>query len=186
MPAVLVDAAEVVITDANHSHAAPRMEMIAERVAGILRPLVEGGALPVMGGFIGSTADAIPTTLGRGGSDFTASILGACLPAESIEIWTDVDGMMTADPRVCPEAQNIESISFEEAAELAHFGAKVQHPKTLQPAVDRNIPVYVLNSRHPENCGTRVDALDTSVEPRVRSIACKRGIVLAEVLASQG
>ena len=186
IPAVLVDSCDVVVTDANHSHAAPLMDLIGERVAGNVRPLVEGGGVPVMGGFIGATPEGIPTTLGRGGSDFTASIIGACLESESIEIWTDVDGMMTADPRVCPDAQNIDAISFEEAAELAHFGAKVLHPKTLQPAVERNIPVYVLNSRHPENCGTRVDAVDTSDEPRVRSIACKRGIVLAEVLASQG
>jgi aspartate kinase len=94
--------------------------------------------------------------------------------------------MMTADPRVCSDAQNIDSIGFEEAAELAHFGAKVLHPKTLQAAIERNIPVYVLNSRRPENCGTRVEAKLASNEARVKSIACKRGIVLAEVLAKQG
>lgn len=181
-----VDACDVVITDGNYSHAGPVMNLIEARVASSIRPRVQSGCVPVLGGFIGATEDGIPTTLGRGGSDFTASILGASLEAESIEIWTDVDGMMTADPRICPDAQNIESISFDEAAELAHFGAKVLHPKTLQPAVDRGIPVYVLNSRHPENCGTRVEIAEPSEEGRVRSVACKRGITLAEVFARQG
>ena len=184
--AVHVDAGDVVMTDANYSHATPRMDLIGARVATRIRPRVQSGCVPVLGGFIGSTEDGIPTTLGRGGSDFTASILGASLEAESIEIWTDVDGMMTADPRICSDAQNIESISFDEAAELAHFGAKVLHPKTLQPAMDRGIPVYVLNSRHPENCGTRVEVTESSEEGRVRSVACKRGITLAEVFARQG
>ncbi|HWY69518.1 MAG TPA: aspartate kinase [Terriglobales bacterium] len=184
--AVHVDACDVIVTDGNYSHAAPLVDVIDARVASSIRPRVQSGCVPVLGGFIGSTEDGIPTTLGRGGSDFTASILGASLNAESIEIWTDVDGMMTADPRICPDAQNIESISFDEAAELAHFGAKVLHPKTLQPAVDRGIPVYVLNSRHPENCGTRVEIAEPSEEGRVRSVACKRGITLAEVFARQG
>jgi aspartate kinase len=174
--AVHVDACDVIITDSNYSHAAPLMDLIEARVASSIRPRVQSGCVPVLGGFIGSTEDGIATTLGRGGSDFTASILGASLNAESIEIWTDVDGMMTADPRICPDAQNIESISFDEAAELAHFGAKVLHPKTLQPAMDQGIPVYVLNSRHPENCGTRVEVTEASEEGRVRSVACKRGI----------
>ena len=184
--AVHVDSGDVVITDANYSHAAPLMDRIKARVATSIRPRVQSGCVPVLGGFIGSTEDGVPTTLGRGGSDYTASILGASLDADSIEIWTDVDGMMTADPRICPDAQNIESISFDEAAELAHFGAKVLHPKTLQPAMDRGIPVYVLNSRHPENCGTRVEVTESSEEGRVRSVACKRGITLAEVFARHG
>jgi aspartate kinase len=186
LPAVFVDSCDVVITDSNHSHAAPLMDEIELRAQSKLRPLVDNGSVPVLGGFIGSTLDNIPTTLGRGGSDFTASILGASLGADSIEIWTDVDGMMTADPRICPDAQNIESISFEEAAELAHFGAKVLHPKTLQPAVELGIPVYVLNSRHPENRGTRVEVAQVSDAARARSIALKRGIILTDVVAKQG
>ncbi|HVH86623.1 MAG TPA: aspartate kinase, partial [Terriglobales bacterium] len=186
VPAVLVDACQVVVTDADHSHAAPLLEQIEQRVDGKVRPLLDNGHVPVLGGFIGATQEGEPTTLGRGGSDYTASIIGAALRADRIEIWTDVDGMMTTDPRICPDAQNIDSISFEEAAELAHFGAKVLHPKTLQPAVERGIPVYVLNSRHPENCGTRVEVGNCSDESRVRSIACKRGIILAEVFAKQG
>jgi len=186
IPAELVDACSLLVTDANHGHAAPQMELIKSRVESKLLPLVERGGVPVLGGFIGATAECIPTTLGRGGSDFTASIVGASGGAERIEIWTDVDGMMTADPRICPEAQNIDSISFEEAAELAHFGAKVLHPQTLQPAVELGIPVYVLNSRRPDGRGTRVEVGEQTGEPRVRSVACKRGIVLAEVFAKQG
>jgi len=186
LPAVFVDSGDVVITDSNYSHAAPLADEINLRVQSKIRPFVDVGSVPVLGGFIGATLEGIPTTLGRGGSDFTASIIGASLGADCIEIWTDVDGMMTADPRICPDAQNIESISFEEAAELAHFGAKVLHPKTLQPAVEKGIPVYVLNSRHPENRGTRVEVGTGSAAARARSIALKRGIVLTEVVARQG
>ncbi|HET8826533.1 MAG TPA: aspartate kinase [Terriglobales bacterium] len=186
LPAVFVDACQVIVTDDDHTHAAPVMDLIATRVESQVKPLVKKSFIPIMGGFIGATQEGVVTTLGRGGSDFTASIVGAALQAERIEIWTDVNGMMTTDPRVCPDAQNIDSISFEEAAELAHFGAKVLHPKTLQPAVERGIPVYVLNSRHPENRGTRVETVNSDGEPRVRSIACKRGIRLAEVCAKQG
>jgi aspartate kinase len=186
IPAVHVDASEVVISDSNYSHAAPRMDLVKAAVEDRLLPLVESGCVPVLGGFIGATIDGIPTTLGRGGSDFTASIIGANVGADCIEIWTDVDGMMTSDPCICPDAQNIDSISFEEAAELAHFGAKVLHPQTLQPAVELGIPVYVLNSRHPERSGTRVEVGVHDSDSRLRSIACKRGIVLAEVFAKQG
>ncbi len=186
LPAVFVDACQVIVTDDDHTHAAPLMDLIASRLESQLKPLVKKGCIPIMGGFIGATQEGVITTLGRGGSDFTASIVGAALAAERIEIWTDVNGMMTTDPRICPDAQNIDSISFEEAAELAHFGAKVLHPKTLQPAVEGGIPVYVLNSRHPENRGTRVETVNCNGEPRVRSIACKRGIRLAEIFAKQG
>ena len=186
LPAVFVDSCDVVITDSNYSHAAPLTGEINSRVQSKIVPLLNAGSVPVVGGFIGATLDGIPTTLGRGGSDFTASIIGASLEADCIEIWTDVDGMMTADPSICPEAQNIEAISFEEAAELAHFGAKVLHPKTLQPTVEKGIPVYVLNSRHPENRGTRVEVGAGTAAARARSIALKRGIVLTEVVARQG
>lgn len=186
LPAVFVDSCDVLITDCNHGHAAPLMDEIGQCVQSKLHPLIDAGSVPVLAGFIGATLDGIPTTLGRGGSDFTASIIGASLGADCIEIWTDVDGMMTADPRICPEAQNIESISFEEAAELAHFGAKVLHPKTLQPAVEQGIPVYVLNSRQPENRGTRVEVAARGNAARARSIALKRGITLTEVVTKQG
>ncbi len=109
-----------------------------------------------MGGFIGATEDGVTTTLGRGGSDFTASIVGAGIGAEEIQIWTDVDGMLTADPTVFPGAHRVKVISFTEAAELAYFGAKVLHPATVLPAIDRNIPVMILNSRRPQVEGTRI------------------------------
>ena len=111
-----------------------------------------------MGGFIAATAEGVPTTLGRGGSDFSAAIIGAALNAKRIEIWTDVEGMMTTDPRLCPRAQRIDVIGFDEASELAYFGAKVLHPATLIPAVEKNIPVYVLNSRRPKSQGTCIRA----------------------------
>ena len=109
-----------------------------------------------MGGFIAATREGVPTTLGRGGSDFSAAIIGAALDARRIEIWTDVEGMMTTDPRLCPDARTIRRISFNEAAELAYFGAKVLHPATLLPAIQKNIPVYVLNSRNVKSKGTEI------------------------------
>ena len=110
-------------------------------------PQLESSKIPVLGGFVGSTMSGVTTTLGRGGSDFTAALVGAALDAREIQIWTDVSGVLTADPRVVPEAKTIPVLSYQEAAELAYFGAKVLHPKTIQPAIDKNIPVRVCNSR---------------------------------------
>jgi aspartate kinase len=117
---------------------------------------LESGRVPVLGGFLASTPEGVPTTLGRGGSDFTASIVAAALGASRVEIWTDVDGIMTADPKLCSDARVIRKMSFDEAAELAHFGAKVLHPATLAPAMRENTPVYVLNSRRPSAEGSEV------------------------------
>jgi len=122
--------------------------LIEERCVEHVKPHIEQGRVPIMGGFIGSNEAGITTTLGRGGSDFTGALIGGALAADSIEIWTDVDGIMTSDPRVCPDALRVKVISFEEAAELAYFGAKVLHPATILPAVKKNIPVLVLNSSH--------------------------------------
>src|SRR3954447_17011519 len=185
LAAVLVDAGAVIVTDANHSHATALMDLIKLRVASTVRPLLESGSIPVLGGFIGATTDGVPTTLGRGGSDFTASILGASLEAESIEIWTDVDGMMTTDPRICPDAHRIRTISFEEAAELAYFGAKVLHPATLLPAVQKDIPVYVLNSRNPSCEGTRITARAPQCRNYFKAIAAKRRITIVDVVATR-
>ncbi len=113
-----------------------------------MAPVIAEGQVPVMGGFIGATEQGVTTTLGRGGSDFTAALVGGGIDAGAIEIWTDVNGIMTADPRVCPDALRVKIISFEEAAELAYFGAKVLHPATILPAVKKNIPVWVLNSKN--------------------------------------
>jgi aspartate kinase len=175
-----VDARTVMITDANFTRAEPQTEAIGEAAQRIVMPLIRAGKIPVMGGFIGSSqTGGITTTLGRGGSDYSASLVGAALQAEAIEIWTDVDGMLTADPRVVDGALLIERIGFEEASELASFGAKVLHPNTIAPAVMRGIPVWVLNSRKPEGTGTLI----TFDAPRrsVTAIAGKSGVTLLKV-----
>ncbi len=174
-----VDAREVMITDDHFTRAAPDVTALAGTTRELVRPLVQRGVIPVLGGFIGSTAGHLTTTLGRGGSDFSAALIGAAMEAEAIEIWTDVDGMLTADPRIIPKARLIERIRFDEAAELAAFGAKVLHPSTIAPAVEKGIPVYVFNSRNPEGSGTMI----TFDAPRlpVRAIAGKRATTLVKL-----
>lgn len=180
-----VDARECIVTDAQHTRAVPDFEQTNARTSATIRPLLEHSRVPVMGGFIAATAQGVSTTLGRGGSDFTAAIVGAALNAAKIEIWTDVDGMMTTDPRLCPGALRIKHISFEEAAELAYFGAKVLHPATLLPAVQRNIPVFVLNSQNPTNEGTKITAHGASCANLFKAIAAKRGITIVDVVAAR-
>ena len=180
-----VDAQNCIVTDARHGQASPVWEATNQRLQDALSPLLESGNVPVVGGFISSTCDGVPTTLGRGGSDFSATIVGAALGASSVEIWTDVDGIMTADPKVCPEAQVIRQMSFDEAAELAHFGAKVLHPATLAPAMRENIPVYVLNSRRPEGEGTEIVAR-TRTSNAVSAITAKRKVAAVEIQSPQG
>ena len=183
LPADLVDARTVMVTDECFMEAEPQVEAIADRSREVIAPLVQSGRVPVLGGFIGSTAAGITTTLGRGGSDYSASLIGAALHADAIEIWTDVDGMLTADPRVVDGALLIEQIRFEEASELASFGAKVLHPNTIAPAVRLGIPVFVYNSRHPEGTGTRI----TFEAPHrsVSAIAGKTGITVLRVTAAR-
>ncbi|MEP6622321.1 MAG: lysine-sensitive aspartokinase 3 [bacterium] len=180
IPAVHVDAREVMITDSQFTRAEPQTDAISEAAQRVVMPLVRAGKIPVMGGFIGSAlGTGVTTTLGRGGSDYSASLVGAALQADAIEIWTDVDGMLTADPRVVPDARLIQRIGFEEASELASFGAKVLHPSTIAPAVMRGIPVWVLNSRRPSGAGTLI----TFDAPRrsVTAIAGKSGVTLLKV-----
>ena len=179
VPARHVDARTVMITDDAFTSASPRPDAIAEAARRILLPHIADGEVPVLGGYIGATSEGITTTLGRGGSDYSASLIGAALQAEAIEIWTDVDGMLTADPRIVAEAAPIEVIRFEEASELASFGAKVLHPSTIAPAVRMGIPVYVRNSRRPRQPGTRI----SFAAPRraVTAIAGKRDISLVKV-----
>jgi aspartate kinase len=153
LAAVHVNARECIVTDARHGQANPLWDETNPRLQEKLLPLLDRKQIPVLGGFIAATAEGIPTTLGRGGSDFTATIVGAALGVVRVEIWTDVDGVMTADPKLCPDARVIRKMSFEEAAELAQLGAKVLHPGTLAPAMRENIPVHVLNSRCPEVLG---------------------------------
>lgn len=158
VPAEVIDPRQLMITDDRFGRAEPQAEAIAEAARERVLPVLREGRVPITGGFVGATAGGITTTLGRGGSDYSASLLGAALQADAIEIWTDVDGMLTADPRVVPGARLIDRIRFDEASELASFGAKVLHPSTITPAVRRGIPVYVYNSRRPEGTGTLITA----------------------------
>ena len=185
MNAVQVDAREIIITDSEFQKATPLDDVIEKKAEEKLRPLVNAGQVPVMGGFIGSNEKGLTTTLGRGGSDFTGALVGGALTAEAIEIWTDVDGIMTADPRVCPDALRVKTISFEEAAELAYFGAKVLHPATILPAVKKNIPVLVLNSRNASCDGTRIISLPPHCKSPFKSIAVKKKLSIIDVVASR-
>jgi aspartate kinase len=175
-----IDARKVIITDRRHTHAAPLYAETYERLGAAVPAMAKAGVV-VMGGFIGSNPDGVTTTLGRGGSDFTASLVGAGIGAEEIQIWTDVDGMLTADPTILPGGHRVKTISFAEAAELAYFGAKVLHPATVVPAVEKNIPVLILNSRRPDVPGTRIIADRVPCLNVVKSIACKRRITLVNV-----
>ena len=177
--AVWVDARVVIRTDSAFGRAEPRPDAVAAAARERLLPLLTEGRVPVMGGYIGSDSHGITTTLGRGGSDYTASLVGAAMDAEAIEIWTDVDGMLTADPRVVKTARLIEHIRFDEAAELASFGAKVLHPSTIAPAVRKGIPVFVFNSMKPDGKGTRI-TFDAPRSP-VRAIAGKSNVVVVRV-----
>ena len=181
-----VDLRTVMVTDDRFTRATPDARVVAERARACLRPLVEAGRIPVTQGFIGATANGIPTTLGRGGSDFTAALLGAALVASRVEIWTDVDGLMTADPRIVPSARTLAEASYEEAAELATFGARVLHPATAQPLVRAGIPIVVLNSTQPERPGTTIEPsaiLERMGDSPVRSISWKRGITVVNIRA---
>lgn len=178
--AVHVDSRQFVITDENHTQALPRFDLTNER----LKHLPQGEVI-VMGGFIGSTESGVTTTLGRGGSDYSASIIGAGVGAEEIQIWTDVDGMLTADPRVLKGGHRVKAISFAEAAELAYFGAKVLHPATVVPAVEKNIPVVILNSRRPEVDGTRITGESVACSNIVKSIACKKDITVVNIRSTR-
>jgi aspartate kinase len=184
--AAWVDSRECVVSDATYTRAVPRMAETRERANKKIRPLVASSRVPVMGGFIAASTEGIPTTLGRGGSDYSAAIIGAALDADRIEIWTDVEGMMTTDPRLCPNARTIKQISFNEAAELAYFGAKVLHPATLLPAIHQDIPVYVLNSRNLKSTGTEIIAQAPPSRDVFRAITAKKAISIVNVVASRG
>jgi len=180
MEAAHLDSRQVIVTDKRHTQAGPLYPETYARLAAVIPPLAED-KIVVMGGFIGATQDGVTTTLGRGGSDFTASIVGAGIGAEEIQIWTDVDGMLTADPTILAGGHRVKTISFAEAAELAYFGAKVLHPATVVPAIEKNIPVLILNSRRPEVSGTRIVSAAVPCGNVVKSIACKRRITLVNV-----
>jgi aspartate kinase len=183
LKAELVDARDVIVTDRNHTRALPDFNVTNARMQARVKPLAKSGAVVVLGGFVGATPEGVTTTLGRGGSDFSATIVGAALGAKRIEIWTDVDGVMTADPKLCHAARTIEQLSFEEAAELAHFGAKVIHPWSMVPARDRGIPVWVLNSRNPQAPPTIIR--NCAPDEGFKGIAVKRGVTVVEIAAER-
>jgi len=180
-----VDAREVIITDSEFQKAAPIDGLIEKKAQEKLLPLLGKGKVPVMGGFIASNEAGLTTTLGRGGSDYTGALVGGAIASETIEIWTDVDGIMTADPRVCSGALRVKVISFEEAAELAYFGAKVLHPATILPAVKKNIPVLVLNSRNASCEGTRIISIAPHCKSPFKSIAVKKKLTIIDIVASR-
>jgi aspartate kinase len=183
--ALQVDARRCIITDDEHTCAAPLMIESSTHTQNELLPVLEDGIVPVLGGFIGATRQGATTTLGRGGSDYTAALIGALIGASEIQIWTDVTGVLTADPRVVPYAQTIERLSYSEAAELAYFGAKVLHPKTIQPAIENAIPVRICNSRDPEAQGTLVGP-EAETSPRtIKAIAHKTGVTVIQITSAR-
>jgi aspartate kinase len=179
-----VDSRSLVVTDRRHTQAAPLFAQTNERLQKAIAPLAAKQVV-VMGGFIASTEEGVTSTLGRGGSDYTASIVGAGIGAEEIQIWTDVDGMLTADPRVFSGGQRVDVCSFAEAAELAYFGAKVLHPATVLPAIETNIPVRILNSHRPDSPGTLIVKTPPASSDPIRSIACKRSIILVNIVSTR-
>ena len=180
-----VDSRHVVVTDSRHTAATPLLEPTRARLTETLAPLVAQGKTVVMGGFIASSQQGVTTTLGRGGSDYSASLVGALLDADEVEIWTDVDGVMTADPSMVAEAHRIRVMTSAEAAELAYFGARVLHPSTMAPAVEKNIPIRVLNSRRPEIEGTQIVLETPGSETVVKSIAYKEHITIVDIRSTR-
>jgi len=183
--AEMVDSRAFVVTDNHFTAAVPRMKETELKAREILQPLIDSHVTPVAQGFIGATVDGFTTTIGRGGSDYSAAIIGASLGAEAIEIWTDVDGLMTADPRVAPDARRIKIISFGEAAELSYFGAKVLHPSTVLPAVEKGIPVYIFNTHNPASGGTTIVAEPQPSRNLIKSIAFKRGVTIVNITSTR-
>jgi bifunctional aspartokinase / homoserine dehydrogenase 1 len=181
VPSIPVSATELIVTDPHHGRAEPLMTQTRERSTKRLRPLLDQGVVPVVTGFIGATVDGVQTTLGRGGSDYSATILGAVLDAHETIIWTDVDGVKSADPRIVPEARTIPEISYNEAAELAYFGAKVLHPNTLRPVTAARVPVWIKNSFAPEKPGTRIIARGETNGGGVKALTAIRDVSLITV-----
>jgi len=185
MQAVLVDAREYMITNEAYTKAIPLFKVVEEKIKKVLAPLVNDGYVAVTQGFIGASEKGITTTIGRGGSDYSAAIIGALLVSREIQIWTDVDGVLTADPSIIPEARRIKKMSFNEASELAYFGAKVLHPMTILPAIEKNIPVYVRNSRNPSYRGTLISRSENHEECVVKSVAYKEHLTLLNLVSSR-
>jgi len=180
-----VDSRRLIVTDDEFGAAQPIIEETNELIGLELEPLINAGEVPVLGGFIAANRGGETTTLGRGGSDYSAAIVAAALHASELQIWTDVTGVMTCDPRICSDASTVPVLSYEEAAELAYFGAKVLHPKTIKPAVDNAIPVRVCNTSEPEVTGTMVLASSNETENKIKSIAHKNNITILRITSAR-
>ncbi len=176
-----VDATDLIVTDATFQNAVPLMDATREQVQACLVPLLEQGIVPVVTGFMGATAGGVTTTLGRGGSDYSATILGSALEADEVWIWTDVDGVMTADPRIVQGARVIPVLSYNEVAELAYFGAKVLHPRTIRPVIERHIPLWVKNTFNPSCAGTRLTQEPEAKPGTVKAVTLIKGLSMVNV-----
>jgi aspartate kinase len=185
IPAAWVDARRAIVTNDDHTCAAPLMRETMSAVRALVASSIDAGGVPVLGGFVGATEQGRTTTLGRGGSDYSGALVGAGIGADEIQIWTDVDGMLTADPRVIGAPRLVPQLSFAEAAELAYFGAKVLHPSTIRPAVERDIPVRILNSRRPDGTGTLITAARGPGDRPLTALACKREVTVIDITSSR-
>jgi aspartate kinase len=185
LPAEWVDARRAIITNGDHTRALPLATETEAALQASVLAVIDAGRIPILGGFVGSTVDGHTTTLGRGGSDYSGAIVGAGIGAREIQIWTDVDGMLTADPRVISTPRLVPHLSFSEAAELAYFGAKVLHPSTILPAVERNIPVRILNSRKADGTGTTITAEPPPAATPLTALACKRDVTVIDITSSR-
>jgi aspartate kinase len=185
VPADWVDARRAIVTNDDHTRAVPKLRETNAALRAAVVPLLDGGRVPVLGGFVGATPEGHTTTLGRGGSDYSAALVGAGVGVREIQIWTDVDGMLTADPRVIEQPRLVPLLSFDEAAELAYFGAKVLHPSTILPAVERNIPVRILNSRNVGGDGTLITSSGTADGAPLTALACKRDVTVVDITSSR-
>ncbi len=186
LAATWVDARKVIVTGDEHTAAPPLMKETAVALSATVDPILADRRIPVLGGFVGANREGVTTTLGRGGSDYSAAIVGACLGSSEIQIWTDVDGMLTADPRLVKHVQVVPHISFGEASELAYFGAKVLHPATILPAVGQNIPVRILNSRRPQDArGTLITRDRPASDRPLTAVASKKGVTVVDITSTR-
>jgi aspartate kinase len=185
LPGTWVDPRTAIVTNDAYTCAVPDVAATDLALGRTVSPLLDQGQVPVLGGFVGATAEGHTTTLGRGGSDYSAALVGAGIGADEIQIWTDVDGMLTADPRIIAEPRLVRQLSFAEAAELAYFGAKVLHPSTILPAIERNIPVRILNSRKPDGEGTRITADPPASPSPLTGLAAKRDVTVIDITSSR-
>ena len=185
VPAEWVDARQVIVTNNEHTRATPLGKETNDRLRAIVGPILDSGRVAVLGGFVGATLAGHTTTLGRGGSDYSGALVGAGVDASEIQIWTDVDGMLSADPRVIKSATLVDHLSFAEAAELAYFGAKVLHPSTILPAVERNIPVRIMNSWKPAANGTLITGAGSSTRKGLTGLASKRDVTVIDITSTR-